>query len=118
MVIEVVTIHVAAGDREDVLRTFRRLCGPLEADVGCMRCRILQDTEQETRLTLVLHWRTWEDLERHVKSDSYRWLLATMELSTEPPEVAFHIANQTSDMALVEMLRGHAARSSRRGGPH
>lgn len=106
MVLEFVTLDVPPGNREEVLRALRKLRGPWEADAGCVHCRILQDLGQEERLTFVSAWRTWGDLERHVKSDAYQSLLALMELSSTTPEVTFHTVNQTLGIELVEMLRG------------
>jgi quinol monooxygenase YgiN len=112
MVEEVVTITPSPEERDDVVHTLRLLQGPTGADPGCLLCRITAEVGDERCLRFISQWRSWEDLERHVRSHEYRSLLALMEVSTVPPEVAFHTVTETKGIELVKTLRSGAGSTS------
>ncbi len=98
---------VAAPERRDeILRAIRWLAGPCRMKQGRAGCRILRDLEEEDVLVLVEEWTSREALERHLRSDEYRQLLALAELSTRPPEIRFDTVARSEGLELVANLRG------------
>jgi quinol monooxygenase YgiN len=57
-------------------------------------------------LTLIEEWESREALDRHVRSNDYRKILAAMDLASEPPEVQFCSVLKESGMELIEEIRG------------
>ena len=98
-------IVAPAGKRDEIVRTFRSLLEPTEVKHGCLGCRFYQDVADENALTYVEEWQTQEDLERHLRSDQYRKLLALIDLSTAPPELRFHTISETSGIEYLATVR-------------
>jgi quinol monooxygenase YgiN len=62
---------------------------PARAQPGCVRCELLQDPATPAALEFVAEWSDREDLDRYLRSEDCRRLLAAAELADEAP--AFHI---------------------------
>ena len=90
-------IVVPEDKREEALGVLLCLKGPTEVAKGCRGCWILQDAEDNRALTYLVQWDRQEDLEEHLRSERFRRLLPYIELSVEPPHVAF---------ATVDQIRG------------
>jgi quinol monooxygenase YgiN len=91
--------------REELLSVLRCLKGPTESSAECRNCRVLQDVEDENVLTYVVTWETQKDLEEHLCSERFRRLLPYIEMSQEPPEVAFSTIEQVRGLEfMVEVL--------------
>jgi quinol monooxygenase YgiN len=82
------------GKREEVLDVLLCLKGPTEVASGCRACRILQDVEDDHVLTYQVQWDVQGELEEHLRSERFRRLLPYIEMSLEPPEVAFSTIDQ------------------------
>jgi quinol monooxygenase YgiN len=97
--------------REEFLGVLMRLKGPTEALPNCRACRVLLDAEDKNALTYLVTWEDEKDLEEHLRSDRFRWLLPYIEMSQEPPEVSFSTIEQVQGIQfLVEVLGAKTAR--------
>lgn len=90
-------IVAPVGKREELLAVLLCLKGPTEVAKGCRICRILQDAEDDHVLTYLVQWDTQQEIEEHLRSERFRRLLPYIEMSVEPPEVAF---------ATIDQIRG------------
>jgi hypothetical protein len=50
-------------------------------------------------------WESKEDLNRHIQSSLYNWILSAMELASEVPKIYFHEVSKTTGMDLIQTLR-------------
>ena len=106
---------VVPGRRKaEAVRAMRSLKGPTSAQPGCVDCRILEDADDASVLLYVEEWGSWEQLERHIRSDQYRRLLSIMEMANERPEIRFDTVSQRQGFELVERLRSPASGSVNR----
>ena len=78
---------VARGER--IRRALSALVAPSRAQPGCLRCELLQDPANPAALELVGEWSSRADLDRYLRSEDCRRLLAAAELADEAP--AFRI---------------------------
>lgn len=97
----------------DVLKTLRSLLGPTKAQPGCAGCEIYRDALDERVFLYVEEWGSREQLERHIRSDNYRRLLAVMDVAGEPPQVRYDVVSERHGLELVEALRVPAQGSPR-----
>jgi quinol monooxygenase YgiN len=105
MIYATVTINAPRGQREGMLQGLRSILNPTRVEPGCERCHLYEDVEVLAAFTLVQEWATPADFERHLRSEAYRRLLLLMELSTEPPEVRFHVVSGTMGMEAIYAVR-------------
>ncbi len=106
MVVSTVKVLVVAQKRDEALQIVRSYIGPVCAQPGCISSRIYQDVNDPNTLTLFEEWKTREDLDRHLRSNDYRKILALMELSSEPPEIRFDSVSHLGGLGVIEEARG------------
>ena len=106
MVITSVRINAPLGKRDEIVKTLGSLLGPTRVLPGCLSCNIYQDLENPNMLTLIEEWESRASLDRHVRSDEFRRILAAIDLASEPPEIRFCSVASTSGIELIEEIRG------------
>ena len=98
---------VAPDDgRDEVVKTFRSVLGPIRGSAGCLRCSLLEDVQQSNQLQLSVDWKRQEDFERHVKSDVFRRVLQATELAAELPELQIRTVTGVRGMGLLREILG------------
>jgi quinol monooxygenase YgiN len=88
--------------RRDLLETIRGMLEPARVERGCLSYRLYEDIENRNAFVLLEEWATQEDLERHIRTDNQRGLLALMDLLSEQPEMRFNTVSHTAGMDLIE----------------
>jgi len=84
----------------------RSLVGPVRAESGCNATRLLNSTSREGGLTWVEEWHGIEDFERHLRSVSFRRILAVIELAVSKPVVEIDEVASRRGFELVEEILG------------
>jgi len=104
----IVTLHlkVTPAKRLNVLKTIHSMIGPTSVQSGCLCCNFYSSTQNDDELILIQKWESHEKLERHIRSDEFRKILAAMETVIEPPEITFLTVASTEGMELVERILG------------
>ena len=91
--------------------------GPIRALRGCLDCRLYREVGDEGALTLVELWHDRAAWERHALSDSFRQILILVELSLEPPEIAFQTIQTTWGLPYLTALRRNVSWENEQGRP-
>ena len=111
MILATSRINVRPEKRSDLLETMRGMLEPARVEKGCLGYRLYEDVEDRNTFILVEEWKTQDDLERHIRTDNQRRILALMDLLSERPELRFNTVSHTSGMDLIEkVLNTHDAR--------
>jgi len=109
MIIESVGIVAPGNRREELRRALAALVEPTQVEPGCVACQLYQETANASAFRFESQWKTQDDLIRRMRSEVYRSLLALMELSVEPPEIAFHMVTGTQGLEFVQAVRERRA---------
>jgi quinol monooxygenase YgiN len=80
-------MQTAPGKRAEVQRILRGLLEPTRVRAGCLACHVYEDAEDPDVLALVQEWASADDLERYLRSEDRRKLVAVMELASRRPEI-------------------------------
>ena len=104
----IVTLHlkVAPEKRLNALRIIHSMIGPTSVQSGCLFCNFYSSTQNDDELILMQKWKSQEKLDRYIRSDEFRKVLAAMETAKEPPELCFSEVVSTEGIELVEKLLG------------
>jgi quinol monooxygenase YgiN len=105
MVVGTLRIPLSADRREQVLEVLRSIQGPVRAQAGCTECSIYEEQSPEEAVVLVERWESEAALEAHIRSESYRRILAAIELSGSPPDLRFEQVSASAGMELIERVR-------------
>ncbi|OGW30344.1 MAG: hypothetical protein A2X59_07115 [Nitrospirae bacterium GWC2_42_7] len=91
--------------RKALLETMRGMLEPARVEKGCLNYRLYEDIENRNIFILLEEWETQEDLEKHIRTDNQRRMLALMDLLSEQPELRFNTVLNTVGMELIEEVR-------------
>jgi quinol monooxygenase YgiN len=105
MIFSRVRLLLSETDRRRVITSLTALVGWNRVQPGCRACHLLTDTEDPRALVLWEEWESQEDLDRHLRSEEYRRVLAAIELSQEAPEIRFDTVENRSGFEVVEAAR-------------
>jgi quinol monooxygenase YgiN len=87
----------------EILRSVQDLTRPVP---GCVGCWLSEEDFLHNHVRYAEQWDSEEALNRHIRSDLYRRVLAAMELSRHSPEVTFHYTTSSRGFEVIESLRG------------
>ena len=92
-------------DKQEAIRQFLAgILGPTRVQPGCLSCTLATESDPDALLYTEI-WKSEADLLRHLRSDGYAKVLATMELSTTRPEVCIYEVVNLRGLEWVEQLR-------------
>lgn len=84
------------------METMRGMLEPARVERGCLSYRLYEDVEDRNTFVLMEEWKTQNDLERHIRTDNHRRLMALMDLLSRQPELRFNTVSHTSGMDVIE----------------
>lgn len=89
---------------EDILLS---TAGPTLAEPGCVRCEVFRGT-QDVSVCMIEEWESESALVRHLRSKLYDRVLAAIEFSSKPPEIAFFDVSDQRGLELIQNVRSVA----------
>ena len=105
MIIGTVRVLPPPDRHAAVLDVLQSVQGRVRAQPGCAACDIFDERGSEPAVVLVERWETEDALEAHLRSETYRWVLAAIELSGGQPDIRFERVSASEGIELVERLR-------------
>jgi quinol monooxygenase YgiN len=92
-------------DKQDAVRRFLAgILGPTRVQPGCLGCTLATESDPDALLYMEI-WESEADLLKHLQSDGYAKVLATMELSTMEPDVCIYEITNHRGLEWIEHLR-------------
>jgi quinol monooxygenase YgiN len=104
----VLTIRLIAR-RPEIQRELEGLVEPVRAQPGCRHCAVMHDAKEPGEVTLVQEWATRADLDRHLRSEECRRLLALVEFGDAPPEVHIDSVAVREGLEAIAAARGYVS---------
>jgi quinol monooxygenase YgiN len=106
MIISTLSIKVPSSKKKEIINTFDYFVGPVSVQPGCLSVKLYSEVNTNNgKLLLVEIWNSQTNLNRHIRSDEFRKILAIMDIAKEHPEIKFHTISSTEGFDLVERLR-------------
>ncbi len=100
-----VQITSTPSSREDILQIARSQFGPVQVIPGCLGTRLCEDIEQSGLFIWEETWTSLELLEQRVASDSFRIVLALMDISSGSPEITVNEVINEHGMEWITSIR-------------
>jgi len=105
VVIELSSIRVPDGKKDEFTRALASLIGPIQVQQGCLSCRVFRSWPDEDTLHVEARWTGQNDLIAHLQSEVYKRLLLLVELGGGPPILEFFTVVECRGLDLVETAR-------------
>ncbi|MEJ2658966.1 MAG: antibiotic biosynthesis monooxygenase [Desulfobacterales bacterium] len=108
MVIVELMMRALPGKRIEILQTLMSRIDAIRQGKGCLSYNIYQSIEDENVFCLIKNWESREDLENHMRSDSFKVLLGLkFLLENERQEIQVHTISDTEGKEIVSAIRGN-----------
>jgi quinol monooxygenase YgiN len=82
------------------------LAEPTRKEKGCLSHRVFQNIESDCSLSVIQTWRSRKDLEDHLRSDTFTFLMGTRYLLSRQMEISISEGSHSSGWEVVEAVRG------------
>ncbi len=105
MIIVTFRMKVLGRRRKDFLDSGRLMLGPTRVQPGCISCDFYQDLNDLDTVLYIEEWQSRENLEHHIKSDSYRIILSLMDNCVEPPEIKLSTISNVEGFETIVNIR-------------
>ncbi len=105
IIVSTLRILPPPASRAEVVRALAAQLGPTRVQPGCLRCDLYQAIEDPDAIILVEEWESGTDLSARLRSDEYRSVLATMELSRKQPEIQFDTVIRRGGLDVITLAR-------------
>jgi quinol monooxygenase YgiN len=99
-------MNFGSENRTGALQVLRSLKGPVRSQSGCTQTLLMSDVQDSSVLTWISRWRNRETLDRHLKSNHFRRILAVMELAADPPQIEFESGCELWGLDLIDEVLG------------
>lgn len=105
MIVFSLSVFVPSAQRADFVRDLGALLEPTRVEPGCLGCRLYSDFEDPNAFLWVEEWDSRDMLDRHLRSNACKTLLAAIELSTRPPMIRFDHVARRAGIEVMEAAR-------------
>ncbi|MEN8782235.1 MAG: putative quinol monooxygenase [Desulfobacterales bacterium] len=96
MVLLFLKMNVRPEKRKELLQTLEAIMERVRKETGCVKANLYQDMENDRGFMLIEEWRNQQDLENHIRSDSFSVLQGANGLLEREPEIIASEAFQSS----------------------
>lgn len=112
MILEHVSMAAPSEKRQEFGSALASLVGPIQAEHGCLACRLVQTWDKPSEFSIEAQWVDVDSLIRHLQTDTYKRLLLLLELGSRPPVLAFFTVEDVRGLDLVAAARADLGRAS------
>jgi quinol monooxygenase YgiN len=106
MVIVIIKMKALPEKWLELKQSLLALAEPTRKEKGCLSHDVFQDIENDNGLSLIDVWENREDLDDHLRSDTFTVLMGTRYLLNRPPEITMSEVSHSSGWEAVEAVRG------------
>ena len=110
MFVNTTRVTVYPENRREFCQTIQSLLAPIRKEKGCLMYRFYQEAGDENSFVLIGEWESRADWDKHLQSDDFAVLLASVMLHSRRPNLDFKLL---SHLAGIETVAGAKAWSHR-----
>ncbi len=105
MIQTVLKIVVSPEIRAEALEIINSIIERIRVSSGCISYGAYEDVLGENSIMILEEWQSRAALDRFIRSDEYRHILALIELANKSPEIHFYTLSKIGGMEVIENLR-------------
>lgn len=98
-------LRISLSRRAQVVRSLTSILGPTRAIPGCVSCQLMVDSEDPNLLLLEEEWSDEDSLSVHIKADSFKVVLSSLDYASERPDLSIGTLSQLAGMEFIAACR-------------
>lgn len=100
-----IRMRIPVEKESEALDILSSITEQVQYEPSCISCRIYRSADEPHAIMIEELWKTREDLQRHLRSDTYRLILLVIEMAESPPEIRFDSILCSTGLELIENER-------------
>jgi quinol monooxygenase YgiN len=104
MIIATIKMKITREKHPDILNMLGSIAERTKNKTGCSSCSVCVDTKDDSIIFEEV-WKSENDLQYHLRSDDYKYILLIMEMAIEPPDVRFNTISMTTGVETIIRAR-------------
>lgn len=105
MILFFIKMSVLPEKQKELLQTLEAILERVRKETGCVKANLYQNMENDRDFMLIEEWRSQEDLENHIRSDSFSVLLGTNSLLDQTAVIESHAVSRSLGMEAFLKMR-------------
>jgi quinol monooxygenase YgiN len=105
MIISKLRLFPSAEQRYQVLELLHSVQGPTQVKPCCLASHVYEEEGCDGAILYTEEWDSEPEFCNHVRSELYRRVLATIDISKSAPELCFYRVSTAQGLELVDQLR-------------
>ncbi len=105
MILSTIALTLSDADRVKVIASLVPVIGATRTRVGCRACTLSIDVDDPRVIHLREEWESEEPLNQHLRSETYRLVLAAIEYSQSAPTIRFDTVMASAGIETIEAAR-------------
>ncbi|MBW1635110.1 MAG: antibiotic biosynthesis monooxygenase [Deltaproteobacteria bacterium] len=101
MIIATIRIVADSENIDKIIEILASVKGQVAGKTGCISCLILQEVNNENRISYEELWENQEQFNKHIRSNLYQKILVAIDMSSQPPIVKFSTISSVTGMELL-----------------
>jgi len=110
MIVSKLRLFPAPEHRHQVLELLRSVQGPTQDKPCCLAAQVYEEDGHTGTILYTEEWDSEPEFCDHVRSELYRRVLATLDISTLAPELRFYSVSKAQGLELVDQIRNSPRR--------
>jgi quinol monooxygenase YgiN len=111
MIISKLRLFPVPGQRHQVLELLRSVQGPTQDKPCCLAVQVYEEDKHTGAILYTEEWDSEPEFCDHVRSELYRRVLATLDISKSAPELHFYQVSKAHGLELVDQIRNSPRRT-------
>jgi quinol monooxygenase YgiN len=112
MIRSTIRMLIPVKKQSEALEILGSMAEQIQFEPGCISSRLYRDVYEERVLMLEEIWTGEKELQRHLRSETYRKVLLVVEMAAEPPEIKFDTIAHSSGVDTIEKARNQTGPAS------
>lgn len=105
MFVNTTRVSVYSENRKEFCQTIESLLAPIRNEKGCLMYTFYQESGDDNSFVLIGEWETRADWDKHLTSDDFAVLLASVMLHSRPPNLDFKLLSYVAGIETVTDAR-------------
>lgn len=91
--------------QSEALEILGNVRSQIQFEPNCISARLYRGVNEARAIMVEELWESYQDIQRHLRSDAYRRLLMVIEMAEEPPDIRFDTIVNSSGVEVIEKAR-------------
>ncbi len=96
---------IPLSKQSEALEILGNVHSQIQFEPNCISTRIYRGADEVRTIMVEELWKSYADIQRHLRSDAYRRILMVIEMADEPPDIRFETIAGSGGVEVIKEAR-------------